>query len=224
MSITGAPTAPLPPGRRDLRYRQRHVCGAGCCIRLVRAGADGQGATRRYWNARSHGCVADLPGGHLLRDRIDTGAHGESASHDRAYETFAAADGEFVIAVGNDDEQWKRFCGVMGATDLEADERFATNRGRVSHHTTLRPSSPSDFAPGTGLTGQRAASRRRPLRVGARHRRSAVGSHLDAAGHDPGTRMRPRAPSRCLVCRSNSATPRGNACRRRRSDSTQIGF
>ena len=54
------------------------------------------------------------------------------------YETFEAADGEFVIAVGND-EQWKRFCGVMGAKDLAADGRFATNRGRVSHYTTLRP-------------------------------------------------------------------------------------
>ena len=29
------------------------------------------------------------------------------------YETFAASDGEFVIAVGND-EQWRRFCSVAG--------------------------------------------------------------------------------------------------------------
>ena len=54
------------------------------------------------------------------------------------YETFEAADGEFVIAVGND-EQWKRFCGVIGADDLKADERFATNRGRITHYDTLRP-------------------------------------------------------------------------------------
>ena len=54
------------------------------------------------------------------------------------YETFEAADGEFVIAVGND-EQWKRFCGVLGAEDLKADERFATNRGRITHYDTLRP-------------------------------------------------------------------------------------
>ena len=54
------------------------------------------------------------------------------------YETFEAADGEFVIAVGNDD-QWKRFCGVIGAEDLKADERFATNRGRITHYDTLRP-------------------------------------------------------------------------------------
>lgn len=54
------------------------------------------------------------------------------------YETFQAADGEFVIAVGNDD-QWRRLCAVLGAEDLEADGRFASNRGRVSHYETLRP-------------------------------------------------------------------------------------
>ena len=54
------------------------------------------------------------------------------------YETFEAADGEFVIAVGND-EQWKRFCGVIGADDLKADERFATNRGRLKNYAALRP-------------------------------------------------------------------------------------
>ena len=54
------------------------------------------------------------------------------------YETFPAADGEFVVAVGND-EQWRRFCNVLGASDLEQDDRFATNRGRVGHYDTLRP-------------------------------------------------------------------------------------
>ena len=54
------------------------------------------------------------------------------------YETFEAADGEFVIAVGNDD-QWRRFCDVIGAPDLKANERLATNRGRIEHYDTLRP-------------------------------------------------------------------------------------
>jgi len=44
------------------------------------------------------------------------------------YETFAAADGDFVLAVGND-EQWRRFCEVAG---LGQDARWATNRQRVS--------------------------------------------------------------------------------------------
>ncbi len=50
------------------------------------------------------------------------------------YETFAAADGDFVLAVGND-EQWRRFCAVAG---LPGDERFATNRQRVSAYDALR--------------------------------------------------------------------------------------
>lgn len=54
------------------------------------------------------------------------------------YETFDSSDGEFVIAVGNDD-QWRRFCGVLNAPELGADDRFATNRSRVSHYSELRP-------------------------------------------------------------------------------------
>ena len=51
------------------------------------------------------------------------------------YETFAASDGEFVLAVGND-EQWRRFCGVA---DITLEERFATNRQRVTSYGELRP-------------------------------------------------------------------------------------
>jgi crotonobetainyl-CoA:carnitine CoA-transferase CaiB-like acyl-CoA transferase len=51
------------------------------------------------------------------------------------YETFAASDGDFVLAVGNDD-QWRRFCSVA---ELPDDPRFATNRQRVTGYEELRP-------------------------------------------------------------------------------------
>jgi crotonobetainyl-CoA:carnitine CoA-transferase CaiB-like acyl-CoA transferase len=51
------------------------------------------------------------------------------------YETFRASDGDFVIAVGND-EQWRRFCAV---SRIEAEERFATNRQRVTGYAELKP-------------------------------------------------------------------------------------
>ncbi len=51
------------------------------------------------------------------------------------YETFTAADGDFVVAVGNDD-LWRRFCEVVG---VAADERFATNRQRVTQYDALKP-------------------------------------------------------------------------------------
>lgn len=50
------------------------------------------------------------------------------------YETFRAADGDFVLAVGNDD-QWRRFCAVAA---LPEDERFLTNRQRVTNYAALK--------------------------------------------------------------------------------------
>jgi formyl-CoA transferase len=51
------------------------------------------------------------------------------------YETFAASDGEFVLAVGNED-LWRTFCEVA---ELDLGERFATNRQRVTQYDELRP-------------------------------------------------------------------------------------
>jgi crotonobetainyl-CoA:carnitine CoA-transferase CaiB-like acyl-CoA transferase len=51
------------------------------------------------------------------------------------YELFSASDGDFVLAIGNDD-QWRRFCTVAGLND---DERFRTNRQRVMRYDELRP-------------------------------------------------------------------------------------
>jgi crotonobetainyl-CoA:carnitine CoA-transferase CaiB-like acyl-CoA transferase len=51
------------------------------------------------------------------------------------YETFAASDGDFVLAVGND-EQWRRFRDVA---ELPDDPRFTTNRLRVTAYDELRP-------------------------------------------------------------------------------------
>lgn len=53
------------------------------------------------------------------------------------YETFAAADGEFVLAVGNDD-QFVRLCTALNAPDLARDQRFTTNTRRVENHDTLK--------------------------------------------------------------------------------------
>jgi crotonobetainyl-CoA:carnitine CoA-transferase CaiB-like acyl-CoA transferase len=54
------------------------------------------------------------------------------------YETFSAADGDFVLAVGNDD-QWRRFCAASGMPEIASDERFATNAARVRNYDTLQP-------------------------------------------------------------------------------------
>jgi formyl-CoA transferase/CoA:oxalate CoA-transferase len=53
------------------------------------------------------------------------------------YDTFDAADGPIVLAVGNDD-QWRRFCSVAGLDAAATDPRFVTNAGRVQHGDALR--------------------------------------------------------------------------------------
>lgn len=54
------------------------------------------------------------------------------------YDTFAAADGTLVVAVGND-AQWRRFCAALGVPGLADDGRFAANAARVEHRDALRP-------------------------------------------------------------------------------------
>src|SRR5438874_2221517 len=51
------------------------------------------------------------------------------------YETFTASDGDFVLAVGND-EQWRRFCAMSGFDD---GGRFATNAARVTDYAEFKP-------------------------------------------------------------------------------------
>jgi formyl-CoA transferase/CoA:oxalate CoA-transferase len=53
------------------------------------------------------------------------------------YDTFDAADGLLVLAVGNDD-QWQRFCQAAALDDAARDPRFLTNAGRVQHGDALR--------------------------------------------------------------------------------------
>jgi crotonobetainyl-CoA:carnitine CoA-transferase CaiB-like acyl-CoA transferase len=52
------------------------------------------------------------------------------------YETFAAADGDFAVAVGND-AIYARLCDVIGRPELTTDARFATNEARLQHRDAL---------------------------------------------------------------------------------------
>jgi crotonobetainyl-CoA:carnitine CoA-transferase CaiB-like acyl-CoA transferase len=54
------------------------------------------------------------------------------------YQVFEAADGRFILAIGND-EQFARFCRVAGQPALALDPRFASNAGRVRHRSDLVP-------------------------------------------------------------------------------------
>ncbi|MBS0516627.1 MAG: CoA transferase [Proteobacteria bacterium] len=52
------------------------------------------------------------------------------------YQVMPAADGYFMLAVGND-EQFARLCRVIGQPSLSANPRYATNAARVAHRDEL---------------------------------------------------------------------------------------
>jgi crotonobetainyl-CoA:carnitine CoA-transferase CaiB-like acyl-CoA transferase len=54
------------------------------------------------------------------------------------YQDFPTADGDMILAIGNDG-QFARFCEIAGHADWAREERFATNAARVRHRAELLP-------------------------------------------------------------------------------------
>jgi crotonobetainyl-CoA:carnitine CoA-transferase CaiB-like acyl-CoA transferase len=61
---------------------------------------------------------------------------GNAHPHIVPYQTFAAADGLFVVAVGND-EQWRRLCVALGEPSRAEDPRTAKNPARILHRAEV---------------------------------------------------------------------------------------
>ncbi len=99
------------------------------------------------------------------------------------YEPLPTADGEIVIAAGND-TQFRRLCEVLGAPELADDPRFAINEKRTVNRAELRPLLTERLATQTSAEWfTRLNRRRRPLRPHQHRRRR----------HRAGPRHRPRA-------------------------------
>src|SRR5487761_1633586 len=53
------------------------------------------------------------------------------------YEPLPTGDGDLIVTAGND-TQFRKLCDVIGAPELPADPRFATNPGRTANREALR--------------------------------------------------------------------------------------
>jgi crotonobetainyl-CoA:carnitine CoA-transferase CaiB-like acyl-CoA transferase len=65
------------------------------------------------------------------------GRAGNAAVNIMPYQTFAAADGSLVLAIGND-SQFTKFCEALGVP-FASDPRFSTNAARVTNRGELLP-------------------------------------------------------------------------------------
>lgn len=139
MSITGAPDG--PPFRLGVAIADivsGMFAAQGIAMALLARARTGRGQRVDVGMLDATAALLTYQAGIFFATGTTPGRLGNRHPTIVPYETFAASDGEFVVAVGNDD-QWRRFCGVIGAAALATDERFTTNQARVSHHDQLHP-------------------------------------------------------------------------------------
>jgi formyl-CoA transferase len=60
------------------------------------------------------------------------------------YQSFAASNGELIVAVGND-RQFAALCRVLGHEELASDERYCTNARRLENRDALVPALSASF-------------------------------------------------------------------------------
>ena len=81
--------------------------------------------------------LANQAGNYLISGQVP-GRMGNAHPNIVPYQDFPTADGDMVLAIGNDG-QFARFCALAGRAEWATDLRFATNAARVAHRTALIP-------------------------------------------------------------------------------------
>jgi len=82
-------------------------------------------------------CLANQASNHLTAGMVPARL-GNAHPTIVPYQDFPTADGDVIVAVGNDG-QFVRFCEAAGHPGWATDERFATNAARVAHRKALIP-------------------------------------------------------------------------------------
>jgi crotonobetainyl-CoA:carnitine CoA-transferase CaiB-like acyl-CoA transferase len=88
--------------------------------------------------------LANVASGYLNTGK-EHGRYGNAHPSIAPYQIFGCVDGRIAIAIGTD-EQFRRFCRVIGLPGLAEDPRYATNRKRTEHRDTLLPLLEQHFA------------------------------------------------------------------------------
>jgi crotonobetainyl-CoA:carnitine CoA-transferase CaiB-like acyl-CoA transferase len=131
MSVTGEPAGPpMKVGAALLDLIAGLECAVGALAALVGRGR--AGSVEVSLVEAGLGALVNVLGNHLASGE-EPMRHGNAHPNIAPYQVFAAADGELVIAVGND-AQFVRLVGVLGLVD---DGRFVTNPLRVGARPDL---------------------------------------------------------------------------------------
>lgn len=80
-------------------------------------------------------CLANQATNHLVGGVVP-GRMGNAHPNIVPYQSFATADGHFILAVGND-QQFSRLCEIVGMPDLATRDECSTNAARVANRESL---------------------------------------------------------------------------------------
>ena len=135
MSVTGdADGPPTKVGVALLDLLAGLECAVGALALLVGRGSTAAGSAQVSLVEAGVAGLTNVLANHLATDS-DPGRHGNVHPNIVPYQPFTAADGDLVLAVGND-QQFARLCAVL---DLPLDPGYATNPQRVARRTELVP-------------------------------------------------------------------------------------
>ena len=138
MSITGA--ADGPPYRLGVAIVDivsGMFAAQGILAALVARAATGQGQVVDIGMLDAATALLTYQAGNYFATGEAPGRLGNRHPTIAPYETFATADGDVALAVGND-ALWQAFCAAAGVPDLGADARFATNALRLANYEALK--------------------------------------------------------------------------------------
>lgn len=138
MSVTGA--ADGPPYRLGVAIVDivsGMFAAQGVLAALVARHTTGRGQVVDIGMLDATAALLTYQAGNLFATGIAPGRLGNRHPTIAPYETFATADGDLALAVGND-TLWQAFCQAAQLPDLGADPRFASNALRLQHYEALR--------------------------------------------------------------------------------------
>jgi crotonobetainyl-CoA:carnitine CoA-transferase CaiB-like acyl-CoA transferase len=146
MSITGA--ADGPPYRLGVAIVDivsGMFAAQGILAALVARATSGQGQVVDIGMLDATAALLTYQAGNYFTTGETPGRLGNRHPTIAPYETFATADGDLALAVGND-ALWQAFCRAAGLDDLAADSRFETNALRLANYDLLKPRLDAVFA------------------------------------------------------------------------------
>lgn len=133
MSITGSEeTGPMKVGVAiaDLATAQNTVIAILAALYERERSDKGQKIDIALFDSQI-ALLANVASNYLVSDTVPK-RYGNQHPNIVPYQAFAAADGEIVVAVGND-RQFRKLCELIGRTEWADDERFATNSARLAN-------------------------------------------------------------------------------------------